>query len=59
MLKDNKYRSNNNIVYSCKYHVIWCIKYRRKVLINKVEIRLKEIIKIVSEQYNVNLIESK
>ena len=28
-----KYKSNNNVVYSCKYHVVWCPKYRRKVLV--------------------------
>ncbi|MGI8348095.1 IS200/IS605 family transposase, partial [Blautia obeum] len=20
------YKSNNNVVYSCKYHVVWCPK---------------------------------
>ena len=25
------YRSNRNIVFSCKYHVVWCPKYRRFV----------------------------
>src|SRR3972149_6336269 len=30
------YKSNRNVVYSCKYHVIWCPKYRRKVLIHLV-----------------------
>ncbi len=39
-----KYKSNNNIVYSCKYHVVWCPKYRRKVLTGRVETRLKELI---------------
>lgn len=29
------YKSNKNIVYSCKYHVVWCPKYRRKVLISR------------------------
>ncbi|NNM52301.1 MAG: IS200/IS605 family transposase, partial [Pseudomonadales bacterium] len=24
-----KYKNNLNVVYSCKYHVIWCPKYRR------------------------------
>ena len=28
-----EYKSNNNVVYSCKYHVVWCPKYRRKVLV--------------------------
>lgn len=39
------YKSNNNIVYSCKYHVVWCSKYRRKVLIDGVDDRLKELIR--------------
>jgi putative transposase len=39
----DKYRSNNNVVYSCKYHVIWCPKYRRSVLVGDVAERLKQI----------------
>ena len=31
------YESNNNIVFSCKYHVVWFPKYRRKVLYGAVE----------------------
>ncbi|RXI49691.1 IS200/IS605 family transposase, partial [Clostridium tetani] len=27
---EQKYKSNNNIVYSCKYHIVWCPKYHRK-----------------------------
>ena len=38
------YKSNNNVIYSCKYHVIWCPKYRRKVLIGAIADRLKELI---------------
>ncbi|BFN03766.1 IS200/IS605-like element ISClte2 family transposase [Clostridium tetani] len=41
---EQKYKSNNNIVYSCKYHIVWCPKYRRKVLIGNVETRLKELL---------------
>lgn len=36
------YKSNKNIVYSCKYHVVWCTKYRRKVLINGADKALKK-----------------
>ena len=39
-----KYKSNRNVVYSCKYHVVWCPKYRRKVLTGEIETRLKELI---------------
>ncbi len=52
-----KYKSNNNIVYSCKYHIVWCPKYRRKVLIQGVDIRLKEILEEVSVEFQADLIE--
>ena len=52
-----KYKSNNNIVYCCKYHVVWCTKYRRKVLTEKVETRLKELLKKIAEEINVEIVE--
>jgi putative transposase len=42
------FKSNSNIVYNCQYHVIWCVKYRRKVLVDEVEVRLKEVLRQVS-----------
>ena len=51
------YHSNNNIVYSCKYHVIWCPKYRRKVLANGVDKRLKELIQSISKEYSFEVLE--
>ena len=41
-------RSNNNVAYSCKYHVIFCPKYRRKVLTADIGERLKSIICILN-----------
>ena len=38
------YKANRNVVYSCTYHVVWCPKYRRRVITNQVEARLKEMI---------------
>lgn len=52
-----RYKTNNNVVYSCKYHVVWCSKYRRPVLVNGVDIRLKELIKQVADIHNVDIIE--
>jgi putative transposase len=40
-------RSNNNVVYRCHYHVVWCPKYRRNVIGGKVDVRLKQIIREV------------
>lgn len=52
-----KYKSNNNIVYSCKYHVVWCPKYRRKVLVSQIETRLKELIIETCKEIEVDIIE--
>ena len=49
------FRSNNNVVYSCIYHVIWCPKYRRKVLVGQVEVRLKQIISEVARKCQCNI----
>lgn len=51
------YKSNHNVVYSCKYHVVFCPKYRRKVLVNGVDIRLKELIKLICVEIQVDVIE--
>ena len=51
------YKSNNNIVYSCKYHVVWTPKYRRSVLINGVDERLKDIVRDVAIETGSEVIE--
>ena len=52
-----KYKSNRNVVYSCKYHVVWCPKYRRKVLVDGVDSRLKELIIQLCQEIQVEIIE--
>jgi leucyl-tRNA synthetase len=34
-------KSNNNVVYRCAYHVVWCPKYRRPVITGQVDDRSK------------------
>lgn len=51
------YKSNNNIVYSCKYHVVWCPKYRRPVLVDGVDTRLKELAGDVASEMSFDIIE--
>ena len=51
------YHSNHNIVYSCKYRVVFCPKYRRKVLVNGVDTRLKELVEQIAEEYSFEVIE--
>src|SRR5271156_3629114 len=37
-------RTNANIAFQCAYHVVWCPKYRRRVIGGPMAARLKEII---------------
>lgn len=55
--KSVEYKSNHNVVYSCKYHVVWCPKYRRKGLVNGVDIRLKKLIEEICGEYHIDIIE--
>jgi putative transposase len=52
-----KYKSNNTVVYSCKYHIVWCPKYRRKVLVDKIADRLRELIIEKSSELQADIIE--
>lgn len=52
-----KYKSNNNVVYSCKYHIVWTPKYRRKVLKDGVDTRLKELLQQIAAEIQVEILE--
>ena len=53
----SKYRSNRNVVFSCKYHVVWCPKYRRSVLVDGADEALKRIVERVCLARDAELIE--
>ena len=50
-------RTKANISFQCAYHVVWCPKYRRKVIGGRMEVRLKEIIVEVIEDRGAWLVE--
>lgn len=50
------YKSSSNVVYSSKYHVVWCTKYRKQVLSDGSEVRLKNIITEVCKEREADLI---
>lgn len=52
-----KYESNNTWIYSCKYHIIWCPKYRRNVLTNGIDTRLKELLNNWQKELDYQIIE--
>uniref|UniRef100_UPI00359C18D5 IS200/IS605 family transposase n=1 Tax=Bifidobacterium adolescentis TaxID=1680 RepID=UPI00359C18D5 len=72
MRKTDRVKHNRNITYRCHYHVVWCPKYRRKVLTSNdpridnppikgdpgaVDERLKQIIQDICNETHNELLE--
>jgi putative transposase len=49
------YKSNHNVSFSCTYHVVWCPKYRRKVLVEQIAKRLEQIIREVCKEHQAEV----
>lgn len=43
-MANERWTTSNKAVYNIGYHLIWCPKYRRKVLVDTVAERLKELL---------------
>ncbi len=52
---NKKYKSYDHMVFSCQYHVIFCSKYRRKVLVNGIDTRLKQLLKEKEDEYGYRI----
>lgn len=51
-----EYKSNNKQVYLINYHLIWCPKRRKKVLVGVIKERLEQIIKQVANERDVDIL---
>jgi putative transposase len=49
------YKSNNKVIYSSKYHVVWCPKYRRKVLEGRIAKRCEQILRQTAKKYRAEV----
>ena len=43
-------------VYSIQYHIVWCVKYRHKILNNKIETRLIEILNKIAKDNGFKIV---
>jgi putative transposase len=50
------YKSNHNVVYSSKYHVVWTPKYRRSVLVGPIAKRCEQVIRQTAEKYQAEIL---
>lgn len=53
----NRWKKSRSATYNIAYHLIWCPKYRRKVFVKGIDIRLKELLLEKAKDLNV-IIES-
>lgn len=44
-------------VYSIQYHIVWCVKYRKKILTPKIENKLIEILNKIANDNNFQILE--
>ena len=51
------YNNTRDIVHLCRYHVVWCPKYRRSVLKPPVDGTLKAILKTVAQDTRSKIVE--
>ncbi len=50
-----RYARNAGAIFSLKYHLVWCPKYRRKVLVDGVADRLKAVLAEKAAEIGVTL----
>ena len=51
------YKHSSNVVYSAKYHVVFCPKYRRSVLVGNIETRFKQIASELARERGFDILE--
>ncbi len=51
-----EYKHSRNQVFLINYHLVWCPKRRKKVLVNKIAKRLKEIFNQVAKDKDIDIL---
>jgi putative transposase len=50
-----RWKHSNTTIYNLGYHLIWCPKYRKSVLVGDVEKRLKQLIDEIAKDIDVEV----
>lgn len=50
-------KSNNNVIHSCRYRVVFCPKFRRRVLVDGVPERFEQIACEVADELSFEIVE--
>jgi putative transposase len=52
---DSRYARNAGATFSLKYHIVWCPKYRRPVLVDAVAGRLKDLLAAKADELGMTI----
>ena len=52
---NKRWTVSNKAVFNVGYHLIWCSKYRRKVLVGSIEQKLRELLLIKAKNISVTI----
>ncbi len=55
----SKYTHGRTCVYNINYHIVWCVKYRRKVLTPEISKRLYELVKDIGIEKGFTVVDCK
>lgn len=56
-MANQKLKSNKNVVFACQYHIVFCPKYRRKVLSEPIAARFKEIVEELAQEHGQEVLQ--
>ncbi len=48
-------KSTSHAVYEAKYHLVWCPKYRKRILVEGIRERVKELFFEISERFDFEI----
>ena len=53
----NGYQETDHLIYNCRYHVIFCPKYRRRILKDGLDVFVKNLFLEITERYQFDILE--
>ena len=57
-MKNKSYTHDRTCVYNINYHIIWCVKYRKKVLTEEVEVMLRAILQDIGAENGFTVVDA-
>lgn len=56
VMKVQGYRKTSHATFDLKYHLLWITKYRKPVFVGKVTLRVRDLIRLVCKNNNVEIL---